>query len=56
MTEIEHEDELNSAQDALADELELSADDASTEEVADLLEDESSPEEEAMHVEGSDEN
>ncbi|CAB4614723.1 MAG: transcription termination/antitermination factor NusG [Actinobacteria bacterium] len=53
MTDLEHEDELNSAQDALADELELSADDASTEEVADLLEDESSPEEEAMHVEGS---
>lgn len=55
MTEIEHEDELNSAQDALADELELSADDASAEEVADLLEDETSPEEAAMHVEGSDE-
>ncbi|MCX6485172.1 MAG: transcription termination/antitermination protein NusG [Rhodoluna sp.] len=53
MTDLEHEDELNSAQDALADELELSADDASTEEVADLIEDESSPEEEAMHVEGS---
>ena len=30
----------------------MSADDASTEEVVDFLEDESSPEEEAMHVEG----
>jgi len=39
MTDLEHEDELNSAQDALADELELSADDASAEEVADLIED-----------------
>ena len=55
MTEIERDDELNSAQDALADELELSADDAVTEEVADLLEDETSPEEDAMHVEGTDE-
>jgi transcriptional antiterminator NusG len=55
MTEIERDDELNSAQDALADELELSAEDAVTEEVADLLEDETSPEEEAMHVEGTDE-
>jgi transcriptional antiterminator NusG len=55
MTEIERDDELNSAQDALADELELSAEDAVTEEVADLLEDETSPEEDAMHVEGTDE-
>jgi transcriptional antiterminator NusG len=46
---------LNSAQDALADELELSAEDAVTEEVADLLEDETSSEEDAMHVEGTDE-
>jgi len=53
MTDLEHEDELNSAQDALADELELSADDASAEEIADLIEDETSPEEAAMHVEGS---
>ena len=55
MTDLEHEDELNSAQDALADELELSADDASAEEIADLIEDETSPEEAAMHFEGSDE-
>jgi transcriptional antiterminator NusG len=55
MTEIERDDELNSAQDALADELELSAEDAVTEEVADLLEDETSSEEDAMHVEGTDE-
>jgi transcriptional antiterminator NusG len=55
MTEIERDDELNSAQDALADELELSPEDAVTEEVADLLEDETSPEEDAMHVEGTDE-
>ena len=55
MTEIEHEDELNSAQDALADELELSADEASTEEVADLIEDETPAEEAALHIEGSDE-
>ena len=55
MTDLEHEDELNSAQDALADELELSADDASAEEVADLIEDESSAEDAAMHVDGSDE-
>ena len=53
MTDLEHEDELNSAQDALADELELSADDASAEEITDLIEDETSPEEAAMHVEGS---
>ena len=55
MTDLEHEDELNSAQDALADELELSADEASTEEVADLIEEETSAEEAALHVEGSDE-
>ena len=50
MTEFEHEDELNSAQDALADELELSADDASAEEVADLLDDETPAEVEAVHA------
>ena len=55
MTDLEHEDELNSAQDALADEIELSAEDASTEEVADLIEEETSAEEAALHVEGSDE-
>ena len=51
MTEFEHEDELNSAQDALADELELSAEEAVTEEVADLIEDETPAEEAALHVE-----
>jgi transcriptional antiterminator NusG len=50
MTEFEHEDELNSAQDALADELELSADDASAEEVADLIDDETPAEVEAVHA------
>ena len=51
MTDIEREDELNSAQDALADELELSAEEASTEEVADLVEDETPAEVAAVHVE-----
>lgn len=55
MTDNEHEDELNSAQDALADELELSADEASAEEVSDLIVDEASAEEAAMHVEELDE-
>jgi transcriptional antiterminator NusG len=55
MTEFEHEDELNSAQDVVADELELSADDASAEEVTDLIEDEASAEEAAVHLDGSDE-
>jgi transcriptional antiterminator NusG len=51
MSEFEHEDELNSAQDAVADELELSTDDASAEEVADLLEDETPAEVAAVHAE-----
>lgn len=51
MTDFEHEDELNSAQDAVADELELSAEDQAAEEVADLIEDETPAEEAALHVE-----
>ena len=51
MTDIEREDELNSAEDALADELELSADDASAEEVSDLIVDETPAEVAAVHIE-----
>jgi transcriptional antiterminator NusG len=51
MTDFEREDELNSAQDALADELELSAEEQAADEVVDLLVDETPAEEAALHVE-----
>jgi len=38
MSDFEHEDELNSAQDALADELELSAEDQAADQVEDIAE------------------
>jgi transcriptional antiterminator NusG len=51
MTDFEREDELNSAQDALADELELSAEEQAADEVVDLLVDETPAEEAALHIE-----
>ena len=51
MTDFEREDELNSAQDAIADELELSAEEQAADQVADLLVDETPAEEAALHIE-----